>query len=390
LKETKTSHRLDRLLFLGYLAFLVYASLYPITSLRFPEESPWSLILGRRTLSRSDALTNVLVYLPLGFFLGRLSPGRTSWRATLAGTVLSLLIEYLQAFVPGRVPSVIDWGLNVAGTFLGAQLAAHLGRVPWHAVESVLVAGARARVGLAAVGTWAASQLFPFVPSVDVDNLKEGLRPIWYVLRGLDPFSISQALVYALATLSLSFILARCLRPERLPRIAVPLFFLAVLLAKVPIVTRQLGLEALVGAAVGLGLSRRLDDSEGTDVVPFVAVLGALVAEALRSEDHGSLYPMNWIPFRTHLTNELTGAADILAGAWPCLALAFLVQGWSIDARRAALAGAVLVFGGAIALEWAQQFVPGRTPDVTDALIALAAWTLPWLASGSATGQSKG
>jgi VanZ family protein len=384
LKETKTSDRLDRLLLLGYLAFLVYASLYPIGSLRYPEESPISLLFGRRTLSRTDALTNVLVYFPLGFLLGRISSGRMVWRTTLIGSALSLLIEYLQAFVPGRVPSVFDWGLNIAGTFLGAQLAAQVGRIPWRAAGAVLAAGSRARVGLAAVGTWAASQLFPFVPSADVDNLKEGLKPIWYVLRGQDPFSISQTLVYALAALSLSWILARCLRLERLPRISVPLFFLVVLLAKVPIVSRQLGLEALVGAAFGLSLSRRLDDLEGKGALAFLAALGAYVFDALRSEGLGPLYPMNWIPFRTHLTNELIGAADMLEGAWPFLALAFIVQGWrSSHPRRDALVGAVAVFGGAMALEWVQQFVPGRTPDVTDALIALAAWVLPWLASES-------
>jgi VanZ family protein len=387
LKETATTHRLDRLLLLGYLAFLVYASLYPITALRFPDENPFSLLFGRRAISRTDALTNLLVYLPLGFLLARLSSGKMVWRAALFGSALSLLIEYLQAFIPGRVPSVFDWGLNVAGTFLGAGLAARAGRIPWPAVDAVLEEGTTSRLGLAAVATWAAAQLFPFVPSADVDNLKEGLRPIWDVVRGQVPFSISQTLVYLLAALSLSWILARCFRPGRLPRAVIPVFFLVVLLAKVPILTRQLGLEALAGAAAGLAICSRLDDSDAK-AVPFLAATGAYVVDALRSEADGSLHPLNWIPFRTHLSNELIGASDILAGAWPLLALAFIVQRRSSsDPRRVALLGAAVVFTGAMALEWVQQFVPGRTPDVTDALIALAAWLLPWLASDSPAHQ---
>jgi VanZ family protein len=390
LTATTTPYRLDRLLLLGYLAFLIYASLYPITSLRSPEESPMSLFFGKRALSRTDAFTNVLVYLPLGFLLGRLSPRRKVGRAVLIGSALSLLIEYLQAFIPARVPSVFDWGLNVAGTFLGAGMAARVGRIPWQAVGAFLVEGAPARLGLAAVATWAAAQLFPFVPSADVDNLKDGFRPIWDVVRGRVPFSISQALAYALAALSLSWILARCLRPGRLSSAVVPLFFLVVLLAKVPILTRQLGLEALAGAAVGIAVSRRLDDTEGY-AVPFLAAAGAYVVDALRSEATGSFYPLSWIPFRAHLSNELIGASDILAGAWPFLALAFIVQRSSpSNRRRVAVLGTVAVFAGAMALEWAQQFVPGRTPDVTDALIAATAWFLPWLASDSLAEPANG
>ena len=381
MKEPTTSQRLTRLLLLGYLAFLVYASLYPISSFRPPEKSPFTLLFGKMTISRADALGNLLVYLPLGWLLAVRMPGLGSLRAALFGCALSLTIEYLQAYLPGRVPSVLDWGLNSAGTLLGAELASRLGRIRWHDAELVLAAGPRARLGLVAVGTWVAAQLFPFVPSVDIDYLREGLRPVWHILRGQTSFSFAQASVYALATLSLSGILAQCLRPSLLSRLLVPLVFFAVLLAKVPIITRQLSLEALVGALVGLAIAWRLSDSKPEGTIPFLAAAGAFVAEELRSEGVGSgaLLPFNWIPFRNHLTNELVGASDILSGAWPFLALAFVVSGWrSIGPRRAALGGAVAVFSGAMALEWVQRFLPGRSPDVTDALIALCAWLLPW------------
>jgi VanZ family protein len=391
LKEPTASHRIVRILLLGYLAFLVYASLYPISSFRPPEKNPFALLFGKMTISRTDALGNLLVYLPLGWLLAVRMPGLGSLRAALFGCVLSLTIEYLQAYLPGRVPSFLDWGLNSAGTLLGAELASRLGRIR-HDAELFLAAGPRARLGLVAVGTWVAAQLFPFVPSVDIDYLREGLRPVWHVLRGQTSFSFAQASVYALATLSLSGILAQCLRPSRLSRLLVPLLFFAVLLAKVPLITRQLSLEALAGALVGLAASWWLSDSTPGGTVPFTAALGAFVVDELRSEDIGpaALVPFSWIPFRNHLTNELVGAADILSGAWPFLALAFVVSGWQwISPRRAALGGAALVFSFVLALEWVQRFLPGRTPDVTDALIALCAWLLPWFGingSGRASG----
>ena len=391
MKEPRTSNRIARLLLLGYLAFLVYASLYPISSLRPPRESPFTILFERVAISRSDALTNLLVYLPLGWLLVVRAQGLGALRATLFGCAFSFTIEYLQAYLPGRVPSVLDWCLNSAGTFLGAELGSRSAGIRWREAEGALVPGPRTRLGLLAVGTWVGAQLFPFVPSADVDSLREGLRPVWYVLRGQESFSWPQASVYALATLSLSGILVSCLRPNRRSRLLVPFFFAAVLLAKVPIITRQLSLEAMVGALFGLAVAWRLGGSKPGGTVPFLAAAGAFVVEELRSAaGSGAVLPLNWIPFRNHLTSELVGGADILSGAWPFLALAFVVSGWrGISPRRAALLGAVLVFSGVFALEWMQQHIPGRSPDVTDALIALSAWLLAWLGisgSGDASG----
>ncbi|HEY7699492.1 MAG TPA: VanZ family protein, partial [Vicinamibacteria bacterium] len=361
MREQAASNRIARVLLFGYLVFLVYASLYPVSSFRTPERSPFALIFGTEIISRTDALTNVLVYLPLGWLLALSLPGLGSLRAALVGCALSLAIEYLQAYLPGRVPSILDWGLNSIGTFLGAGLSARLGHVRWHSL-AVLAPGPRARLGLIAVGTWVASQLLPFVPSADIGSLREGLRPVWHVLRGQQSFSFAQAASYALATLSLASILEECLLPSRRSRLLVPLLFVAVLLAKVPIISRQLSLEALAGALVGLALSRRLRDSTPGGTVPFLAALGAFAIEELRSEGPGSgaLPAFNWIPFRTHLISELIGASDILSGAWPFLALAYVVSGWrSIEPRRTALGGAVLVFAFVLGLEWLQRFLPG-------------------------------
>lgn len=391
-KEPRASARIARPLLYGYLAFLVYASLYPISSFRIPQESPITILFERVAISKADALTNLLVYLPLGWLLGAGVPGLGRLRALLLGCTFSLTIEYLQAYLPGRVPSVLDWCLNGAGTLLGAELAYRTARIRWPRAEGALEPGPRTRLGLLAVATWVGAQLFPFVPSADIDYLREGLRPVWHVLSGQARFSWPQTSVYALAILSLSVILLQCLRPTRRSRPFVALFFAAVLVAKVPIITRQLSLEAMVGALIGLAIAWRLYDSKpprGT--VPFLAATGAFVIEELRSGGGGpeAFLPFNWSPFRNHLTSELVGAADILAGAWPFFALAFVVSGRpGMEPRRAAAAGAVLVFSGVMALEWVQRFVPGRSPDVTDALIAVCAWLLAWWGINGSAGAS--
>jgi VanZ family protein len=74
-----------------------------------------------------DVLTNLLAYIPVGFFfvLGELDK-RPAWqrllRATLAGATLSLAMESLQYWVPVRYPSLIDLLNNTISTAAGALL----------------------------------------------------------------------------------------------------------------------------------------------------------------------------------------------------------------------------------------------------------------------------
>jgi VanZ family protein len=72
-----------------------------------------------------DMVANVLLFLPLGF-LGRLSIGsawlRVPHAVALGGAALSLAIEALQTFLPGRYPSLVDVLSNGAGAWLGAHL----------------------------------------------------------------------------------------------------------------------------------------------------------------------------------------------------------------------------------------------------------------------------
>ncbi|MFX7724223.1 VanZ family protein, partial [Acinetobacter baumannii] len=81
---------------------------------------------------------NLIGYAPLGFLLA-LALLRTGWTrgavwwATLAGSLLSLAMEFLQIYLPRRVPSNLDLVLNAAGTWLGALLAALLER--WGGID---------------------------------------------------------------------------------------------------------------------------------------------------------------------------------------------------------------------------------------------------------------
>jgi VanZ family protein len=109
-----------------------YASLHPFAGWRVPTGvgvgPPW--LPSAIAQSRFDVVANLLGYLPLGGLIaaGVLRSGRSRLRAfivaVLASALLSYAMESLQHLLPRRVPSRVDWSLNVAGAAFGALLAA--------------------------------------------------------------------------------------------------------------------------------------------------------------------------------------------------------------------------------------------------------------------------
>ncbi len=179
----KTSARPLALLYVG---LIVYASLYPFADWRYQGIVPWAFLDSPwpRYWSGFDVAINVLGYLPLGFLLvlSALRTGRgryTIGLATLVAGVLSLAMESLQSYLPVRVPSNVDLGLNLLGAWLGALLAwamEQLGvidrwsrfRARWFVPD--------ARGGLVLLALWPLALLFPAAVPLGLGQVLERLE----------------------------------------------------------------------------------------------------------------------------------------------------------------------------------------------------------------------
>lgn len=156
---------------LVYLGLVVYASLYPFEPWRDQGNAPWAFLLARwpKYWTGFDLVSNVMGYIPLGFFLAlsALRSGRDRWAfvlAVLPTTFLSLVLETLQVYLPARVPSNVDWLLNVAGAVIGALLAWSLEKLGWLQRWSRFRATwfvDDARGGLVLLALWPVALLFP-------------------------------------------------------------------------------------------------------------------------------------------------------------------------------------------------------------------------------------
>ena len=176
------------LLALAYAALVLYASLYPFAGWRWPPgQSLWALIVLPHSVyfDDFDLVSNLLGYLPLGLLLGVAlhRPGRHAI-ATLAMTALSAAAlaygcELLQHFIPGRVPSLEDLGLNAAGGACGGLLGLALHGTGWvQRAKSLRERWFRdeAAFALALLLLWPVGQLFPAPVPLGLGQIGERLR----------------------------------------------------------------------------------------------------------------------------------------------------------------------------------------------------------------------
>jgi VanZ family protein len=172
------------LLLAASIALILYASLYPF---RLAPDGPSLLEALRRITwvraSRGDMLNNLVLYLPLGFALSAwLAPrlGRLGCLllAIVAGFLLSLSLELLQASILLRVSSLRDLALNTAGSALGA-----LAGWAWLLLGARMVPGSATAVrmrglALAVIVLWLLARLWPLWPDVGLRQLKLAVRPL--------------------------------------------------------------------------------------------------------------------------------------------------------------------------------------------------------------------
>ena len=141
------------------LGFILLATLTPFPGEHQPD-FVGCLICGIR--GNSDAVVNLILYLPLGAAL--MINGRTGLGAVGIAGLLSAGIEFMQIFIPGRDPSLGDVCFNTLGAAVGhavAQVLVHWGAPETRIAARLSVVAALAAVGVFALTGWLLSPALP-------------------------------------------------------------------------------------------------------------------------------------------------------------------------------------------------------------------------------------
>lgn len=365
-------------------ALIVYGSLYPFNFK--PDAIEGGVLQAIRELNwaragRGDRILNVLLYLPLGFCLFLWLNSRCSWRASipiaaLMGTALSLSIEIVQVYVPGRVSSLTDLTLNSAGTVLGAtggliwSMLSRLMHQPAHVEKSAVDPGAAVLILL-----WLASRFVPFVPQLDLGKLKAALQPLF-----APKFDAVSVFVYLTCWLVVhQAVVATTGRSRRLDRLL--LLIAAVLLGSLLLAGQTFvpaELLALLLLLPMLVLIHRLKPRPRRAAL-VLAVLAVLILNTLAPFDfEGPAGRFDFWPFMTWLRADRF--QDPGTSVWAMLlskmflfgALIWTLRAWGTTARFAG--GCVVAV--ALVIEILQLWQPREHASIADPLLAAA---MGWL-----------
>jgi len=350
-------------------AVIAYGSLYPF-QFRIPTrgDGPMSTLVGSwmATPSRGDFIANVLLYMPLGYF-GVLSlPRRLRLRLpiiTTCGTLLSVSVELAQYFEPERVTSAADIYANLAGTIAGG-LGAILLLLPWRV--PLMTAFSPKPIPVALIAAWTGYRLYPYVPTIDLHKYWNALKPVV-----LHPVFSFESLYNHTAIWLTIFALIGTLAGQRGTAVLSVLFCAFVLTARVLIVGTILSVSEVVGAAVAICLlPLLLYLSDRQRAVSLFALLGVtVIIGRLQPFEFASMpRDFGWLPFLSLMRGSI--AVNVMALFEKSFLYGSLIYLFTEAGGR--LSAAAFVIGLTLfATGCAQMYLPDRSAEITDVIIAL-------------------
>lgn len=364
--DETASGRLHKRLLAVMVALVVYGSLFPFDYQAHQASwaDVWQLLRpGNVRYSRSDLIGNILLFVPLGLLL--VSPLLRSrvCLALLAGVLLALGVQYLQFWFPQRDPSGVDALLNVVGMLLGWGLG-HLA-VPWlqRSVATKLPRPHFALLASALMLLWLADRWFPVVPTLDIQNVRNGLKPLldW---SDVDRLDVLRHLVGWLVFLRL----ARYSLLQRLGTVSWAALCVLIVVVEPLFLNNAVGPDNLVGLIIALLLAPLLRSGPVSLALVTCALVGLIVASALEPFRFAWVGGFQWVPFAGSLTGDpLTALPVLLEKLYWYGSLVFFARYLGLSHASTAIWVGLLL----LTVELVQLWLPERTPEITDPLLAL-------------------
>lgn len=353
---------------------IVYGSLYPwhFDFTRGHAGALWILLHSwphrwNRFLVR-DAGLNVLIYAPFGGAafrsLGRrFGPVRAMPAAVLLGAALSIAMELLQVYVPGRDCSILDVIANTTGAAAGAIVLA-----VWRVQLEPGVPPRRDHAALLVVACWAGFQWFPFFPALGRTALAASIgalvRSPWY-----QPVEIWATTAEWFGAAILLEAWWPTVQDGWIPA------FMAGCFARLLIHGRILTWPEVGGAAIALWLWLVSRKPRRIAIASGMLVVAVLLRELSPFHLTSHPGPFWWIPFAASMSADRQAAFIVLfRKVFDYGALLWLFRRRDVSYWISGPALAALLLG----CEWIQRYLPHRTPDITDpVLILILAILLP-------------
>ena len=358
-------------------ALISYGSLYPF---HFAANDNWLreavalFTAPELRMSRGDLVGNLLLFAPYGLVAVLLSHARRPPHTSAGGLVpllvlgllLALALQLTQLWVPSRVPALSDVAANGAGMLLGATTAGLAHKLfpaaathPLRHTASMPHAFAPAVLML----LWLSYQWFPLVPTLDLQNIINALKPLLRAPQIDGVRTLHTALAWAAF-----FKLWDISSARRMPALALATAALFVVSAKTLIVGASISPSNVIGLGLALvWLPWR--QHHATLPVLVIAMFVSLFASGLMPFDPlDQPQAFHWIPFTGMLEGSMgVNLLNLIEKSFFYGALIVLLSTKGGHPMAAAIVVALCL--GTI--EAAQTFLPNRMAESTDPVLAL-------------------
>ena len=361
-------------------ALILYGSLYPwqFHARHYGRNPVWILLhawpgaFDRYLLW--DVAVNITLYMPLGIFGFLAMSARASRVARVLAPLalalaLSASIEMLQLFDDSRMCSGTDVVSNVTGAAVGIAAGA-LYRVElqrlllgWGTASLMRPSGA-----MLLLSCWLGYQLFPLFPVWGRTNVINRLAALGAV-SAVSP--VDTLVVFA------EWVAVACLLESiRKTRTSGPLaLLLLVVPARLILAGRTLAWPDIVGAAAAYAAWLCLPRLRVRRAAP-VLLAGALILGELSPFHLQGARAFTWVPFRAlFYSSGPDGFVLLFRKSFWYGSVLWL---WRASGRSLAWSTA-LAAAALFLLERVQVYLPGRTPEITDAVLTLLMGVLLWL-----------
>jgi VanZ family protein len=311
-----------------------------------------------------DAILNILIYAPLGFaaaatFRRKQSRLAAAVSAAVFGFLFSVSMELLQVYVPGRDASLADVLTNTIGSAIGAVLAffleGHLRRIGERRPSQFRSAAVLLLL------VWAVAQLYPFFPDIGIWHLRQE-----FVLLLHNPrFSLVETAGDCAEWFAVGLALNTVFAHMRTSWLAVAMLCVP---AQLMIADRALTAPEIAGALIALTLWHFVRVESRPRWCAWMLGFAILLRQLEPFYFLAVPQPFSWVPFQATLLADRLDAAVVIARKT-------FDYGAAIWALR--YAGVPLVWAGLAiaallgATEAIQTYLPGRSPEITDPLLAL-------------------
>lgn len=362
-------------IFIIILCLIVYGSLYPwqFQATHFTA-SPVSLLLRSWPASFNryvlrDTGVNVILYAPLGLFGYLLwAPSWRKARATAAvlgvALILSTAIEFVQLFEPSRYSSIFDILCNLTGATAGLVLARLYTErlkpfVAWSEREEFF----HLTAGAVLLLCWIGYQTAPLFPQLSTTQLLLKLR----TFGSTSSWSLVELIAGVVDWLAVTAVVEEVAGAESIRIASVALLLL--LPGRLFLDTRSLTGSECAAAILAVIIWRRfLGVKQNRFLLIGWLSVAALVLRGLAPFHFTADQQFSWVPFGASLSYEQ--AAALVVFFKKCFLYGVAV--WLLaKAGFPYLLGTIGVASLLAVIEVVQIRLPGRTPEITDPLLAV-------------------